>query len=443
MSVYKDAQLAFCNAAFPPPQFLFLLSPVFAMHRVSHPLSDGMFAVSKGDRTLNNLLPVLGPPQMPMDFNVEDFQSQERWSVEKLYEGKNVYLENMISTMVKRTFNPFVTEYILPLRQYADINFVWQKWNANRTLAPQTAVGAPPERVTQTRSMERATMNRYELGFVVNAETLDNPEGQFALALDIVNVGMAIGDTFEQLGLSALLQRKNYWRERLRKSHVPYGNIADLFGWEKLLWDILRKDPSGRGFFQLNEEVKKANREYIFTDVILAEGVKSLLSQGAGNQDYYIYGSGARNNVENGSDAVGRTVAGGVRAHIVREITIDHDGMRIRPMHRIRTIGDFACIDPKLTFKPEEYTSSFFTVKVGGAALWGSCRSPKPPCLSAVFYSNLPLIFFTLTPCAVLITWYTGRRPVSQGVWGSAAPPDYGHFRDSRRFQAHWVWRID
>ena len=54
-------------------------------------------------------------------------------------------------------------------------------------------------------------------------------------------MGMAIGDTFEQLGLAALLQRKNYWREKLRKFHEPYGNIADLFAWEKLTWDILRK----------------------------------------------------------------------------------------------------------------------------------------------------------------------------------------------------------
>ncbi len=57
-----------------------------AMRRIAHPLSDEIFSLTKGDRTISNLLPVLGPPQMPMDFNVEDRLSHERWPVEKLYE---------------------------------------------------------------------------------------------------------------------------------------------------------------------------------------------------------------------------------------------------------------------------------------------------------------------------------------------------------------------
>jgi len=344
------------------------------MRRISHPLSDEKFGVTYGERALSNLLPVLGPPMQTPDFNVEDRLSHERWPVEKLYEGRSVYLENMLSTMVKRTFNPWVTEYIMPLTEYYDINVRWTKWVGNRTLAPQTAVGAPHENVTQSRSEERATMNRYELGFVVNDETLDNPEGQFALALDLVTVGMAIGDTFEQLGLEALLQRKNYWREKLRKFGEPLGNAADIFSWEKLTWDILKKHPDGRGFYVLTEAVRNAQRTVISTDVILPQNAKSLLATGAGNQDYRIYGPGARSLVEGGADAVGNSVAAGLRVHVVREITIDHDGQRIAPLHRIRTIGDHFRLEDYLSdCKPEDYRSCARTIKVGHAA-------PHPCC---------------------------------------------------------------
>ena len=188
-----------------------------ALRRINHPISDELFPVSKGDRTISQLLPVLGPPQMLLDYNVEDNMRHEKWPVEKLFEGKAIYLENALSTMVKRTHNPFVTNLILPMQYFDGINFEWQKWHGNRMLPSQTPVGAPPGRVTQTRTLFRSTMNRYELGFSVHAETLDNPEGEFALALDLATVAVAFGDLFEQLGLTALLQRKNFHRERLRK----------------------------------------------------------------------------------------------------------------------------------------------------------------------------------------------------------------------------------
>ena len=335
-----------------------------ALRRIQHPASDEMFAVSKGDRTLSNLLPILGPPQQPLDFNVEDRMSHERWPVEKLFEGKQIYLENALSTMVKRTHNPFVTNLIMPLKYYNGITFIWTKWHGNRTLPAQTPVGAPPERVTQQRTRFRSTMNRYELGFVVNAETLDNPEGEFALALDLATVGVAFGDMFEQLGLTALLQRKNYHRERLRKFHEPYGNAADLFAWEKTFWDIIRKDPTGRGFYTLAEEVKKAQREIISSDVIVPEGVKSLLAAGSGNQDYYIFGDGARGNVRYGADNIGTSVATGLRVHVVREITIDKDGIRVAPLHRVKTIGDHFRLEDYTDCRPEEYRSCARTIKV-------------------------------------------------------------------------------
>ena len=40
---------------------------------------------------------------MPADFNVEDRLAHEQWPVEKLFEDKQLYLENAISTMVMRT----------------------------------------------------------------------------------------------------------------------------------------------------------------------------------------------------------------------------------------------------------------------------------------------------------------------------------------------------
>jgi len=332
--------------------------------RVSHAASDEITPLSKGDRTLSSIMPLLGPPSMPVDFNVEDRLSHEQWPVEKLFEDKQVYLENSISTMVMRTHNPFVTNVLMPLKYHDAISFVWSKWHAHRTLAAQTPQGAPPERVTQSREQFRAVMNRYELGFVVNAESLVNPEGEFALALDLATVAVAFGDLFEQLGLTALLQRKHYHRERLRRLHDPFANAADVFAYEKLFWDIVRKDPKGLGFYTLREEVKKAQREIISTAAVLPEGLKSLLAAGEANQFYYFYGPGARTNVEYGSDAIGRRVAD-LQLHVVREIELDRNGVRVRPMHRVKTIGDhFRLEDYASDCLPSAYRSCSRTIKV-------------------------------------------------------------------------------
>jgi len=332
--------------------------------RVQHPASDEIQPLSKGDRTLSSIMPMLGPPAMATNFNVEDRLPHEQWPVEKLFEDKQLYLENAISTMVMRTHNPFVTNVLLPLQYHDSITFMWTKWHAHRTLAAQTPQGAPPERVTQSREKFRASMNRYQLGFIVNAESLVNPEGEFALALDLANVAVAFGDLFEQLGLTALLQRKHVHRERLRQAHDPYANAADVFAYEKLFWDAVRKDPSGRGFYMLREEVKKAQREIISSAAVIPEGLKSLLAAGSGNQDYYFYGPGARRNVEYGSDAVGNTAAQ-LELHVVREIELDRSGVRVRPLHRIKTIGDhFRLEDYSSHCRPAEYRSCARTIKV-------------------------------------------------------------------------------
>lgn len=388
-----------------------------------HPLSDEFYPVTKGDVTFNNLLSIFGPPQVPVDFDPREGISHERFSVVDMFRGKSVYLENTISTMVRRTFNSWLTEYILPAVEHNDINFSWERQDANRTLMPITPMGAPPERVSQKLSHQTARLNRYQLGFICNTETLKTDQGQFSLALDMVNIAMAIGDTLEQLGIMALLERKNYWREKHRLTDKPYGNPAELFASEKHYWDILRKNTEGRGFYELAQAVRQSRPEIIDSDVILPEGGKQQLTVGSGNQDFYRHGPGNQQLVEQGSDAVGPVIAAGLRVHVVRTFTINQDGTRVAPLHRVKTIGDhFRLEDYASECQPDDYRSCARNIKVG------ACR-PHTPC----FARACDFIFFSHSlracarpsplPCAaVLVKQCHQHCRTRQGARGRHAP---------------------
>ena len=197
----------------------------------AHPLSGGHFAVSKGDATIESLIPIFGPPEKTYSYNPEDAMRHEQRSLQSIYEGKTRYLETALSVMIMQTHNSFVTRWLLPLVEYPDMNFAWQKWHFPRTLAPQTAPQAPPEYVKHRSESFHKTMNRYELGTIMGVEEAKTEEGQFILAGNLVNVAMSISDTIEQLGLLEILAQENHWREEERRSGVQVANVEDVFAW--------------------------------------------------------------------------------------------------------------------------------------------------------------------------------------------------------------------
>jgi hypothetical protein len=330
--------------------------------RIPHPFSDEHFARSKGDSTINSLLGILGPPNQPYEFNVEDRLRREQFPLAQIYEGKTRYLESGLNMMVKQTHNSFVTQWLLPLVEYPDLNFMWYKWNFDRTLAPQTAPQAPPEYVQSTREAHRATMNRYELGTIMGAEEAKTEEGQFVLASNLINVAMSISETFEQMGIQEILNRKNHWRQRLRRYGEKVGNAEDVFAWEKATFDIIRKEP--RGFYTLLEEVKKVMKDIIPTDVVMPEGTRSLIAADPAEQEYYRAGPEARRRVKQGGDSIGDVAPNppsGLRYHVTREFTVDfNDGVTLKPLKRDITIGDhFRLDDFNADCMPHEYQTCY------------------------------------------------------------------------------------
>ena len=312
-----------------------------------HPLSGGHFPISKGDATIESLIPIFGPPEKTYTYNPDDQMRHEQRSLQSIYEGKTRYLETALSVMIKQTHNSFVTRWLLPLVEYPDMNFSWKKWFFPRTLAPQTAPQAPPEMVRHRSEAYSKTMNRYELGTIMGLEEAKTEEGQFILAGNLVNVAMSISDTIEQLGLLEILAQENHWREEERRSGAKVSNVEDVFAWEKKTWDILRKIE--RGYYVLLEAVKGIMKEIIPTDVIIPEGTRSLIAWDPAEQEYWRAGPDARARVQLGGDSVGNSTEftpGSLRHHVTKEFVVDYnDGVRIAPLKRVRVIGDFFILD--------------------------------------------------------------------------------------------------
>lgn len=298
-----------------------------------------------------------------MPFNPESQLQREMIGLAQVYEGRSRYWEKTLDTMVKRTHNSFVTEFLLPLVYTEDQHHAWTKWHFDRTLAPQTAAQAPPEYVQFRKEKDSKSLQRHALAATIGAEELKTEEGQFIFAGQLTNMVMSVVESIEQQGINEFLIKKNHYRYMERQKGPLMASVSDLFEAEKQRWDIIRKEPSGRGAYILDEQVKKTMRDVIATDMVVPEGTRSLITMAAPELEYYRAGPDARENLRRGAEAI--TVFREKRIHIVREFDLNFDGTRIAPLKRERVIGDhFRMDDYYMECDDAEYCSKTRNVDV-------------------------------------------------------------------------------
>ena len=227
------------------------------------------------------------------------------------------------------------------------MTFNVQKLDFKRTLAPQTGPQAPFENVQASISMQSYTMNRYALGITASAESLKTDEGKAVLEGGLVNIAVAFADTMEQAGFMELISRRHYYRIQARLNGVRSAPGEDPFAEEKAMFDCVRK--GSRGYFIMLDKVRSYMKSIIPTDIIVPEGIRSLVAGDPAESEYYRAGPDARRNAIMGADAQMPNIEGGLRTHVARGFTLDDGAVVMDPLGHDVTIGDH--------FRLEDYTT--------------------------------------------------------------------------------------
>lgn len=349
--LYKCFRCRFCNNSRARTHKHKLVTPQDSRHMASASLrmpgGDVVAPGSIGNRALMPLLPYMGPPQRAPQLNPGDRQRFESFSLMDIFSGRSEYLQNGVSALIKSSYNNYMTTYILPLERHDDMNFVVRKIDFKRTLAPQTGPQAPFTVVQAGVSSQSFTLNRYALGITASAESLKTDEGQAVLEGGLINIATAFADTMEQAGFLELIGRRQHYRVQARMNGVRAAPGEDPFAEEKAFFDCVRK--SSRGAFAMLDRVRGYMKEIIPTDMIVPEGLRSLVAADPAESEYFRAGPDARRNAIMGGDAQQPNIEGGLRTHVARGFTLDDGAVVVDPLGHDVTIGDH--------FRLEDYTT--------------------------------------------------------------------------------------
>jgi len=318
---------------------------------------------SPGTVVAANLVPFLGGMTMTAPSGFDSNVPYQTMSVAKLFQGRSIYLENTLSALITESMNSWAVA-LLPMVENVGITYSWQRHHGNRTLPDQLPEGAGPRFVTQSRDAFSRELHRIGLGFEVALEGLDTTEGQFAFGVNVATLVNAFKDYTETLIITTLKSCKADQRMRVARQKKPVESIEALFAEEKGGFDELRKDATGRGFFNMLERARQSARDVLFDSILLCEGAKGFIQTGTGNIDYEKHGPGARANVVLGSDAVGPSVAG-LQVYVVREWMIDSSGEMVQPLHHETAIGGHTRMDDfAADCKPGTYRSVARSIQI-------------------------------------------------------------------------------
>jgi len=302
-----------------------------------HPGSDRQFPLDKGAAELNRAFDVFGPPQLPMPYAPEQNLATEAWPLYKIFEGKNEYLEDMFSSMIMRTHNSWATKVILTPKRRETLNFSWSRKEWPRELPRATAPRGVPELVTYTVKQYYATMQRYQLGWELDSETLLTDEGQTIAAGYMISVSLAFVELMEQLVIKALLDAKMHYRVKLRREHAAYPSLGAMFAWSKELSFCLQK--RHHAIEWLVDKVKGFMGDIVPTDIIMPAGMASAIANDTSKTRYLEWGAGNQSYATLGADAVAATVAD-LRHHVIRPYLNANRAPEDRLLRPI-TYGDF------------------------------------------------------------------------------------------------------
>lgn len=318
--------------------------------------------VKSGSDSIQQLAGILGPTKNNFVFSPDQVRTSETFTLQRLAEGKSDFTGFSMSSAIQDS-NPAILQ-LFPMLKVDNITFDHFYYSFPKALAIATPAQAPPAYVEAAKRQRSVTIERYALGATTTVQELCTAEGQFVMRGKLVTVAVGFIEVMELLAINLLLTMPTMYAEYFVKAGQSQIDLQRAGRMNDLYFDIMRRRDNG--FAELVDMVKQSMSQQNIepTDLIMPEGMRSLMMASKMKQEYFRGGPTAIVNADRLGDAVGDSW-NGLRFTVVASIDLQSADMMIEPLTHFTIIGDHARIDDFYTNREvENWSTKFMSIEI-------------------------------------------------------------------------------
>jgi hypothetical protein len=231
--------------------------------QVPHPTVQGAAAAhgavtSAGE---NPWINYFGPPNGPITTRAYDKYAEQTYDLPEAYVGKNLFLRDTIDGLITESERPaFYTSVLLPWAQTDQINFSWNEFHFNETLAGRVPHEGVSRLVTSSRRTRQDKSVRRGLAMLLEHGFMSTPEGQEQYRRNLQGIAQCVQETANHDVMGSLLSCDNYDRRWERDHGVRTTGVRAMMQNEVQNFAIVQKTPHGLDI--LVEDIKKRLGRY-------------------------------------------------------------------------------------------------------------------------------------------------------------------------------------
>jgi hypothetical protein len=269
----------------------------------------------------------------------QDAFARETYNLPKAYEGRNLFLENVLDYLITNE-SDWYTTIALPWVKTDQLSVQWEIFRFNKTLFDLEPEQGPPRYVSAEREARSDRLVRRGLGFIIEHGFYETEEGRQHYLMNLRQISDSVHETAYFGVMSALLTAHDYYKAHKAEHGPVRTNFGDLTRQERNRWAIVQKDEHGLHMLdaEIKHEMRRHGREHNM--IVLPDATSMYVTMVPEYQkEYYRHGPGVADNLNKGEDNM--LTFRGSRVVESKPFDIDFIGEGIDLLLRERQIGEY------------------------------------------------------------------------------------------------------
>lgn len=254
----------------------------------------------------NPWLAYFGPSNGPIVTDAYDKYAEQNYDLPEAYKGKNLYLSETITGLVTDAQKPdFYTTVLLPWQHTDQINFSWNEFHFNETLAGRVPHEGISRLVTSSKRARSDKSVRRGIAMVLEHGFMGTSEGQEHYRRNLLGIAQCVQETANHDVMAAIFSCDNYDREWEASHGVMTDGIRRAVNEEVYAYARLQKQANGLDI--AIEDAKKRMKRYGVTPdtLVIPPKVAIYLTMVRPEKtQYWLAGPTGAKNLRAGPDAM-------------------------------------------------------------------------------------------------------------------------------------------
>jgi hypothetical protein len=269
----------------------------------------------------------------------QDAFARETYNLPKAYEGRNLFLENVLDYLITNE-SDWYTTIALPWVKTDQLSVQWEIFRFNKTLFDLEPEQGPPRYVSAEREARSDRLVRRGLGFIIEHGFYETEEGRQHYLMNLRQISDSVHETAYFGVMSALLTAHDYYKAHKAEHGPVRTNFGELTRQERNRWAIVQKDEHGLHMLdaEIKHEMRRHGREHNM--IVLPDATSMYVTMVPEYQkEDYRHGPGVADNLNKGEDNM--LTFRGSRVVESKPFDIDFIGEGIDLLLRERQIGEY------------------------------------------------------------------------------------------------------